>query len=408
MTSARTIISILVALHALAFCLLPCKYSPSPIALWPAFAPNPQGLVIPLTRKNVRRIAEGKIRGPESVLFSPSTGGMFSLTEHGTLVYIDEKTDDVHTAAVLSGRPLGGSFSVSESTPTTDVLYVADALKGLLRVSIPTKQPSPPSSATVTLVSARVDVPCRPGGGTEILYSDDVSVASKSGLVYFSDASDVGLERVAGDPSKWDTLGASIVDGLRGKRSGSLLVYDPKTRSTKCLADDLWFANGVSVSTDESQVLIAETFLSRVHSYSISTGILSPVVPSSSSSSSSVTPPPFFTGYVDGLSQSPSLPSVVHVAIPSPSPAAIRLLSHLPDWLHTAVRSLALRLPPLVKPEPYGCFVELDYVDGKVRKTYVDEKGEALGMVTSVVERDGKLYLGSLKNDYIGVVDMVA
>jgi adipocyte plasma membrane-associated protein len=236
--------------------------------------------------------------------------------------------------------------------------------------------------------------------GHPILYADDVAVGPKTGHVYFSDASDVGISRTKADPTRWDTLGASIVDGIRGKRSGSLLVYDPQTRQTRALASGLWFANGVTVSPDESLVLVAETFLARVLSYDVRSGTLSPVGGQSA---------PLFMGYVDGAMHAEnSGGSAVLVAVPSVAPKAVAVLSNLrPVWLQTALREVLLKLPPMLNTVRYACFQKVDYLTGRVLQTYVDEDGEALECVTSVVEKDGKFYLGSLKNHFIAVVDAV-
>ena len=75
-----------------------------------------------------------------------------------------------------------------------------------------------------------------------------------------------------------------------------------------------------------------------------------------------------------------------------------------PIWLNTLLRSFILTLPPLIKEVPYGCFVTLSE-KGEVIETRVDYKGEEANFITSVEERDGKIYLGSLKTNYIGVVD---
>jgi hypothetical protein len=397
-----TLLPVAVAVLAVvALYLFPAQYTPSPITQWPAFSSSPQGEVVRLSRSNVKRIAENKIDGPETVIFSPSTGAMYALTESGALMYIDVASDDVHPAAFLSGRPLGADFAAAESTDDTDVLYVADALKGLLRVSIPKKQPAPPEQAVVEVVSTRTSVA---GGGLpaghHILYADDVAVGPKTGHVYFSDASDVGISRTRTDPTRWDTLGASIVDGIRGKRSGSLLVYDPKSRQTRALASGLWFANGVTVTPDESLVLVAETFLARVLSYDVRSGGLTPV---------GGTGAPLFTGYVDGAMHAEATGgSAVLVAVPSVAPKAVAILSKLrPVWLQTMLREVLLKLPPVLSTVKYACFSKINYVTGQVLQTYVDEDGESLECITSVVEKGGKFYLGSLKNHFVAVVDAV-
>jgi len=68
-------------------------------------------------------------------------------------------------------------------------------------------------------------------------------------------------------------------------------------------------------------------------------------------------------------------------------------------------RSLILLLPPFIKPVKYGCFVTLD-LDGNVITTWLDEEGDIANFVTAVEEKDGKAYLGSLKEDKVVVVNL--
>lgn len=52
---------------------------------------------------------------------------------------------------------------------------------------------------------------------------------------------------------------------VQGKASGRLLSYNPATRKTHVVTDGLWFANGVTLSKDESFVAVVETNVQRVH-----------------------------------------------------------------------------------------------------------------------------------------------
>lgn len=54
---------------------------------------------------------------------------------------------------------------------------------------------------------------------------------------------------------------------VQARPSGRLLSYDPATGRTTVLANDIWFANGVALSRDESFVAFVETNGLRVHRY---------------------------------------------------------------------------------------------------------------------------------------------
>jgi sugar lactone lactonase YvrE len=90
-----------------------------------------------------------------------------------------------------------------------------------------------------------------------IRFADDVTVA-QDGKVYFTDASLI---------SPWldqnrhhNAMLASYLDLFTGSGTGRVLVYDPLTRSTKTLLNEIKFANGIALSRDEDSLLVAETF----------------------------------------------------------------------------------------------------------------------------------------------------
>jgi hypothetical protein len=64
-------------------------------------------------------------------------------------------------------------------------------------------------------------------------------------------------------------------------------------------------------------------------------------------------------------------------------------------------------LPPALapKPKPYGGLYEFDAETGNLT-VIQDPTGQDIGMLTGVTVHDNKLYLGSLRNDYIGVYSL--
>jgi sugar lactone lactonase YvrE len=82
--------------------------------------------------------------------------------------------------------------------------------------------------------------------GQKFRITDAVDVAD-NGIIYFSDAS-----------YKY-SLSECALDILEGKPHGRLLSYDPATKSTKVLLQNLYFANGVAVSPDQNYVIFCET-----------------------------------------------------------------------------------------------------------------------------------------------------
>ncbi len=92
-------------------------------------------------------------------------------------------------------------------------------------------------------------------GGVPFLLTDDLDIAS-NGIIYFSDASSVNnLEDSSND---W------------GQPNGRLLAYDPSTNETILLLDGLYFANGVALGPNENFVLVNETSLGQIRRYWLS------------------------------------------------------------------------------------------------------------------------------------------
>ena len=321
--------------------------------------------------------------GPETVIPCPT--GLYVLTDDGKISFRPSSSSSPSSSVVVAdtgGRPLGGDHSTFESTSASDVLYVADVKLGLVKVTV-----SLPSMSSVVEVVA-----VKSSDGRRVTFADDVAVSPSDGKVYFSDASDASVHYVPSTNS-YTTLEASIFEGMRGSPSGRVLLYDPASRSASTILEGVWFANGLTLHPTLPYLLACETFAARVLKIPLD------------GSPASVFAEGVFPGYVDGLTFSED-GERVYVAVPSPAPGAVKLLSKLgPKWLNAALRSVILKLPPLVKPVTYACFVVLDVETGDVLKTYVDEGGEAQDFVTSVAVKDGEVYLGSLKTDWVAVLD---
>lgn len=92
-----------------------------------------------------------------------------------------------------------------------------------------------------------MDVPIE---GKLIKFADDLDIGN-DGSIYFSDAS------TSVDPSL-------MILELLGPPSGRLIKYNPNTKTSSVLIDNLHFANGVQLSKNEDFVMVAELARSRV------------------------------------------------------------------------------------------------------------------------------------------------
>ena len=337
--------------------------------------------------------------GPETIIFD-ADGTIFTLTEQSKLVSItdirqrSENDATIMTAKVTEvadlgiGRPIGGKFD------NNNCLYFADVLKGLCRICLDQK-PKP----IVEVVASRFQL--QDGSWSDITYADDVDIGPRTGHVYFSDATDIKMDRDL-DSGKWDIMYPSKVEAIRGKKTGRLLRYKPETGEVDLIASGALFANGVAVDAQESVVVFTSTYEGKVMKYHLTgekEGQLETILTD-------------FPGFLDGIDCS-FHSSLCFVAMPAPATPDLKaLFSIRPPILSRLIRSILMLVPRGLAPDakPYGGVAIVHRGDESskpyVKQIYQDPTGVDISMITGVTEaHDGKVYLGSLHHDYIGVLD---
>jgi len=326
---------------------------PSPIdsvAWHPPTAPQFSGPTIPNNLLgSAELLALGEVYGPEDVAID-QLGRIYAGTQDG---FIKQVLADgtVETWVDTGGRPLGLQFDQGGN------LVVCDAYKGLLSIN---------PVGDITVLSTGAD-------GAPFTFVEDVDIAS-DGKIYFTDAS-----------SKWNQANY-MLDLLETRPYGRFLVYDPASKTTTTLIDEMYFSNGVAISEHEDFVLINETWRYRVIRYWLtgdkagSHDIFIDNLP----------------GFPDGISANRK--GRFWLALPTLRLAAMDSM-HPKPWL----KNLSAKLPDGFKPKPvnYGLILGLDE-DGNIVTSLHDPSGTNLREITSVEEHDGYLYIGSLSNDRIG------
>jgi sugar lactone lactonase YvrE len=243
------------------------------------------------------------------------------------------------------GRPLGMVFDASGT------LIVADARRGLIAVS----------------GDGQIEVLANEAGGVPFGFADDLDI-TPDGTIYFSDAS-----------SKFG-YGDDRVDLLEHGGHGRLLAFDPASRTTRVVLEGLQFANGVAAARDGSFVLVAETGSYRVLRYWLA---------GPTAGTDEV--------FIDNL---PGFPDNINltgdgrlwVALPSTRvPAADRLAPH------PFLRRVVMRLPEALQPDAirHGFALAVDAAGRPIAS--LQDPGGTVAIVTTVMERDGRIYLGSYR-----------
>ena len=325
---------------------------PAPYA--PPIAPQMEGAL----RENsalssVKLLAKGKLNGPEDIAVD-NNGTVYTGLEDGRIVKISPE-GDVESFAETDGRPLGLQWG-----PRGD-LIVADGVRGLLTVNL---------EGEVTVLVPRAET-------VPLEMADDLDVSS-SGLIYFSDAtgSEVGMDYYQ--------------DLMIHRPLGRLLRFNYYTDDLEVLLTGLYFANGVALSPDEDFVLVSEMSEYRITRL----WLKGPRVGDRDVFADNL------PGFPDGISGdgdgnywvamvSPRMWFVDNIVLPNLW--LRKLLMHFPTWTRLSGAS-------------YGFIIQLNS-EGEIVESLHDPSGKSLSGITNVVERDGKLYIGTLEGDAIGVYD---
>ena len=296
--------------------------------------------------------------GAEDVLVltsGPDAGAVVTGTDDGSIWRIRDDGRRIDRVAGTGGRPLG-----IEELPG-GLLLVCDATLGLLRVD--------PADGSVEPLLLEV-------AGTPMVFCNNAAVAA-DGAIYFSDSSTHhGIEH-------WKR------DFVEDTRTGRLLRLDPDGTVT-VLEVGLAFANGVALAGDESFVAVAETAARTVVRHWLSG-------PRAGTRDHLVADLP---GYPDNIARGSD--ELVWVTIASPADPLVERLQRGPMWLRRQVT----RIPERLQPKPRNTVRVQAYDDAGTLVRDVSIDTPDFHMVTGVREHEGRLWLGSLDEPAVAVVDL--
>jgi sugar lactone lactonase YvrE len=301
------------------------------------------------------RLLEVDGAAPEDVVVD-GAGRVVTGVDDGRLLRIGAG-GRVEPLADTGGRPLGVELLGDGR------LLVCDARRGLLAVDA--------ESGAVEVLVDRV-------GGAPLRFCNNAAVAA-DGTVYFSDSS----RRFGIDHWRADLLEHS--------GTGRLLRRDPDG-GVEVLLDGLQFANGVALAPDESFVTVAETGayrLTRLWLKGEGAGRSDVLVDN-------------LPGFPDNLSCGPT--GLIWVALGSPR---VPLLDRL-HRLHPALRRGVWALPERLQPRPVRTLWVQAVDAGGALVHDLQGPGDRYTMVTGVREHQGRLYLGSLAERAVAVLDLPA
>ncbi|KAA2266584.1 SMP-30/gluconolactonase/LRE family protein [Solihabitans fulvus] len=293
-------------------------------------------------------------RGPEDIAVD-ADGDLLTGVADGRILRVDPDGSRIATVADTGGRPLGIEIAKDGH------LVVCDARRGLLTVD--------PRTGTVRTLVDRVD-------GERMLLCDNATVLP-DGTIYFTDS------------SRTHDLAHYSGDLLAHRGTGRLLRRDPDG-SVTVLLTRLQFANGVTASADGSYVAVAETGGYRITRlwlggpHAGEADVLADDLP----------------GFPDNLSTGRH--DTIWAALPQPRNPALALLHRVPPTARRAAAPIAAALAK--RPPRTSGLLGLDGA-GRITR-HVRLVGGGYRSVTGVRQHDDLLYLGSLVESAIAVLDV--
>ena len=322
----------------------------NPAAWTPPTAPELTGVYA--QNSELSKIERLRINGnnPEDVAFD-SQDRIYCGDDLGRIFRFQPDGTRPELFAETKGRPLGLIFDASGN------LIVADAVIGLMSIA-------PDGRSTVLATEAEE---------ARFRCTNDLDVAA-DGTIYFTDASYKFPLRLL------------KADLLEHQPNGRFLSYDPRTKQTKVLLRDLYFANGVAVSPEQSFVLVNETGAYRVRRYWLKGD-------KAGQSDIFIDDLP---GFPDGISSNGR--DTFWIALVNRRDPGLDFL--LP---HPFLRKIVWRLPSFLQPniKRYAFALALDS-NGKVIRNLQDPSPQCFTQIANVVEHKGNLYFGSIGESAIG------
>src|SRR6266404_7807537 len=347
----RLLLFLVLIIGAVLLYLLLAPVPITPSAWTPPTAPELTGQFQHNSRlAATERLSLGDGFAPEDVALD-AQGRIYGGFNDGRIVQLRPDGTQPRLFADTHGTPLGLVFD------QTGNLIVADAVKGLLAVT---------PDGEVKSLSTEAD-------GIPFGCTNDLDVAT-DGTIYFTDAS-----------SKFP-LTKFTADLLEHQPNGRLLAFDPKTKSSRTILKDLYFANGVAMSPDQSFLLVVETGMYRVRRVWLSG-------PKQGLSETFIDNLP---GFPDGISSNGK--DKFWLALVTPRDFMFDRL--LPNPF---LRKVVSRLPAFLQPAPkrYSFVLGLD-LNGRVIDNLQDGSPSCYAEIANAVEHNGALYFGSIGESTLG------
>ncbi|KAL5546564.1 hypothetical protein UlMin_006251 [Ulmus minor] len=217
--------------------------------------------------------------------------------------------------------------------------------------------------------------------GKPLKFTNDMDIDEDEDVIYFTDSSTDYYRR------------QYMASMLSGDKTGRLLKYNITSKEVTVLVRGIGFANGVALSKDRSFVLVVETSACKI----LRLWLKGPKA-----------------GSVDVFAELPGFPDNIR----RNSKEEFRVALHAKTGLVSFVYSnsfgkilLKLNLSPkqlfvvLEGGKVHATAIKLSE-EGKILDVLEDSTGKSLMFVSQVLEKDGKLWFGSVQMPFLGIYNL--
>ena len=310
-------------------------------------------------------IGLNEVEGPEDVILDRE-GRLYTAVRQGWILrFTGENFEHREVFARIGGRPLGMAFDAEGN------LIVCVGGMGVYGVR--------PDGVVYKLTDETNRSWNKINDDSRLRLADDLDIAP-DGKIYFSEAT------IRFEMHSWAT------DGVEGRGNGRMICYDPKTKKTETIIKDLVFPNGVCISHKGDAVIFAQTWMCRIMRYWIDgpkKGQLETLIEG-------------LPGYPDNINRASD--GTYWLALAGMRTPTYDLAMRHPEFRERQVKRIAPDewLFPNINN---GCLCRFDD-NGKVIESMWDPGSQMHPTVTSMREHKGKLFIGGLNNNKIGMIPL--
>ncbi|XP_060072783.1 adipocyte plasma membrane-associated protein-like [Ylistrum balloti] len=374
------LLSALSAVFTVYVSLIPSPIRPN-LYIYPKPLPALEGT---LQKNNLlqraKKLFEGQLLGPESItagkngtLYTGAQDGRILAFNNTHIWTIARTGQNVPGCGSFELEPICGRPKGLKMNREGDLL-VLDAYFGLLKVNVSTGQME-------MLLSSETGI-----NGEPFFFLNSLDI-SQSGLVYFTDST-----------TRWGRRHYRY-EVMEVNALGRLIEYNPETKVARQLLGNLYLANGIALSQDESFLVISEMSvcrLSRLYLKGPKTGqmdIFSDNLP----------------GYPDNIKINNhgnfyvGLGAVRYEGVSKIGPF-LDLVGPYPGIKNFIAKVTPLFLFDIFVPR-HAIVLEIS-PDGKIIRSLHDPTGQVTSAVGEAYQHQGYLYLAHFKSTFIGQIDI--